>query len=80
MQDTTDDVTAKPVKRPSIALTIVVIVVSVYLTVVAWTLCAQAMNVKSNLVPLLGMVGFPLSILAWVGVIRWVIRRHRNGN
>lgn len=80
MRDATDGVTAKPAKKPSIALTIVVLVVSVYLTVVAWTLCAHAMNVKSDIVPLLGMVGYPLSILAWVFVIRWTIRRHRNVN
>lgn len=67
----------RPAKKPSVVLTLVVLVVCVYLTVVVWTMCGQAMNVRSNIMPLLGMIGFPMSVLGWFFVVRWIIKRHR---
>lgn len=72
-------------RRPSglnTFITLVLIVLALlFLDVWLWSLCSKALTARSDVLPMLGMLGYAVVFLVWIPIIRsmyrWVVRRHQ---
>ena len=76
MSETPEVVSQKPVKKSNIFVSVVIVLICLYGDVWLWSLCSKALTARSDILPLLGIVGYAAAALVWIPIIQWMIRRH----